>query len=257
VTAERRLARVEASLSPTELVLRWLDEAHAHDSFVAYSRAIYVLGPGALPLDRLVREARDAAEASGRRGPHEKRDDTIRAANRQTVFLFHLVLQTIVLAEAALEREALMCTALSAHLGLVMVDDCEAGHSIFRNRAEGLTALRGGAVARASELRALETARARVEARHLGGHPALFPATARSWVEQRERTETLAEIIVRLAEFEGLPRLPGDDPGVFEARVGELTADHVEPARVKALDEIGEGRRAVSVAMAWLEPKLG
>jgi hypothetical protein len=257
VTAERRLARVETSLSPTELVLRWLHEAHGHDSFVAYSRAIYAIGPGALPLDRLVREARDAAEAGSRRGSREKRDETIRAAIRQTVFLFHLVLQTIVLAEAALEREALMCTALSAHLGLVMVDDRDAGHSVFRSRAEGLTALRGGAVARASELRALETARQRVEARHLGGHRALFPATARSWTEQRERTETLAEITVRLAEFEDLPPLPADDPDVFEARVGELVADHVEPARVKALDEMGEGRRAVSIAMAWLEPKLG
>jgi hypothetical protein len=62
---------------------------------------------------------------------------------------------------------------------------------------------------------------------------------------------------VRLAELEGLPSSPPDDPEVFEALVSELTADHVEPARVKALDEIGEGRRAVSVAMAWLEPKLG
>ena len=90
MTVERRLARLEASLSPTELVLRWLDEAHAHDSFVAYSRAIYALGPGALPLDRLVREAREAAEASSRHGPREKRDETIRAAIRRTVFLFHL-----------------------------------------------------------------------------------------------------------------------------------------------------------------------
>ncbi len=257
MTAERRLARVETSLSPTELALRWLNEAHAHDSFVAYSRAIYALGPGALPLDRLVREAREAAEAASLRGPREKREETIRAAIRQAVFLFHLVMQAIVLAEAALDREALMCTALSAHLGLVMVDDGDAGHSIFRSRAEGLTALRGGAVARASELRALATARARVEARHLGGHPALFPATARSWTEQRERTETLTEIIVRLAEFESLPPLPADDPDAFETRVGELVADHVEPARVKALDEMGEGRRAVFVAMAWLEPKLG
>jgi hypothetical protein len=257
VTAERRLARVEASLSPTELVLRWLDEAHGHDSFVAYSRAIYALGPGALPLDRLVREARSCAEASARGGPREKRDESIRSATRRAVFLFHLVMQTIVLAEAALDREGLMCTALSAHLGLVMADDGKAGHSVFPSRAEGLSALRGGVVARASELRALETARARVEARYLGGHPALFPATARSWTEQRERTETLAEITVCLAELEGLPSLPPDDPEVFEAQVSELTADHVEPARVKALDEMGEGRRAVSIAMAWLEPKLG
>ena len=163
----------------------------------------------------------------------------------------------IVLAEAALDREALMCTALSAHLGLVMADDGEAGHSIFRSRAEGLTALRGGEVVRASELRALETARARVEARYLGGHPAIFPATVRSWAGQRERTDAIAEITGRLGEFEGLPPLPADDPEVSERRVTELVADHVEPARVKALEEMGEGRRAVSVAMAWLEPKLG
>jgi hypothetical protein len=175
----------------------------------------------------------------------------------RVVFLFHLIMQTIVLAEAALDREALMCTALSAHLGLVMADDGKAGHSIFPSRAEGLTVLRGGVVARASELRALETARARVEARYLGGHPALFPATVRSWTEQRERTETLAAITVQLAEFEGLASVAADDPDVFETRVGELIADHVEPARVKALDEMGEGRRAVSIAMAWLEPKLG
>lgn len=257
MTAERRLARVEASLSPTELVLRWLDEAHGHDSFVAYSRAICALGPGALPLDRLVREARDAAEASARHRPRDERDETIRAAIRGTVFRFHLIMQTIVLAEGALDREALMCTALSAHLGLVMVGDGDAGHSIFPSRAEGLTALRGGVLARASELRALETARARVEARYLGGHPALFPATARSWTEQRERTDALADITVRLAELEGLPSLPPDDPEAFETRVSEVVADQVEPARVKALDEIGEGHRAVSIAMAWLQPKLG
>jgi hypothetical protein len=257
VTAERRLARLESALTPTELVLRWLDEAHGHDSFVAYSRAIYTLGPGALPLDRLVHETRNAAEAGSRLGSREEREETIRAAIRQTVFLFHLIMQTIVLAEAALDREALMCTALSAHLGLVMADDGKAGHSIFPSRAEGLTVLRGGVVARASELRALETARARVEARYLGGHPALFPATVRSWTAQRERTDAIAEITVRLAAFDGLPFLPLDDPEVFEARVSELIADHVEPARVKALDETGEGRRAVSVERAWLEPKLG
>jgi hypothetical protein len=256
VTAERRLARVETSLSPTELVLRRLDEAHGHDSFVAYRRAIYALGPEALPLDRLVREAQSCAEAGARHGPREKRDETVHAATRRTVFLFHLVMQSIALAEATLDREPLMCTALSAHLGLVMADDGDAGHSIFRSRAEGLTALRGGAVARASELRALETARARVEARHLGGHPSLFPAIVRSWTGQRERTNAIAEITIQLAKFEGLPPLPADDPGDFAARVSELVADHVEPARVKALDEMGEGRRAVSIAMAWLQPKL-
>jgi hypothetical protein len=257
LTAERRLARVETSLSPTQLVLRWLDEVHRYDDFDPYSRAIFALGPGALPLDRLVREARANAEAGARGASREQRDETIRTAIRQTVFLFHLILRAIVLAEAALDREALTCAALSAYLGLVIADDGRARHSGFPSRAEGLTALRDGVVARSTQLRALGTARERVEARYLDGYPALFPATVRSWLGQRERTDGLAEITVRLAELEGLAPVPADDPEAFEARVGELIADHVEPARVKALDEMGEGRRAVAVAMAWLAPKLG
>jgi hypothetical protein len=257
VTAERRLVALESALSPTELVLRWLAEAHQYDDFDAYSHAIFALGPGALPLDRLVREARDAAEAGARGASRELRDEAVRSAIRRIVFLFHLVLRTIEVAQAALDREALVCAALSAHLGLVMADEGRAWHSVFPNRAAGLTALRDGAVARSAELRALEAARARVETRYLDGHPTLFPAIVRTWTGQRERTDTLAKITVRLAELEGLAPMPADDPDTFEARVAELMADHVEPARIKALDELGEGLRAVSVAMRWLEPRLG
>jgi len=62
---------------------------------------------------------------------------------------------------------------------------------------------------------------------------------------------------LRLAELDGLDPLPAGDPDAFAARVDQLIADHVEPARVKALDELDEGRRAASIAMRWLLPKLG
>jgi hypothetical protein len=138
-----------------------------------------------------------------------------------------------------------------------MADHDPARHSGFPRRVEGLIALRSAAVARAVELRALETARQWVETRYLGGHQSLFPATGRTWAGQRERTDGLATIAVQLAELESLAPMPADDPATFEARVAELMADHVEPARVKAYDDLGEGRRAVSVAMAWLERRLG
>ncbi len=45
-----------------------------------------------------------------------------------------------------------------------------------------------------------------------------------------------------MASFEDDPLpAPAHDRVAFEARVGLLLADHVEPARVKALDETGEG----------------
>jgi hypothetical protein len=79
----------------------------------------------------------------------------------------------------------------------------------------------------------------------------------RAWAEQLERTERLAIMAERLAELDGVDPSPPDDQEGFQARVEQLVADHVEPARVKALDEMGEGRRAETIAMRWLERKLG
>jgi len=56
VTTERRLAKVEATLGPKQLVLRWLAEAHAYDDFTGYTRAMYAQGPESMPLDRLIHE---------------------------------------------------------------------------------------------------------------------------------------------------------------------------------------------------------
>jgi hypothetical protein len=47
---------------------------------------------------------------------------------------------------------------------------------------------------------------------------------------------------------------PPEDPEAIAARVDRFVDDLVEPARVKALDELGEGRLALSIAMRWLEP---
>ena len=66
MTTERRLAKVEASLGPKGLVLRWLAEAHAYDDFTGYTRAIYAVGPESMPLDRLIHETIDWVEASKR-----------------------------------------------------------------------------------------------------------------------------------------------------------------------------------------------
>jgi hypothetical protein len=36
----------------------------------------------------------------------------------------------------------------------------------------------------------------------------------------------------------------------------QLVADLVEPARSKAYNELGDGRRAIELAIRWLRPKL-
>ena len=111
--------------------------------------------------------------------------------------------------------------------------------------------------ARVNELHALEAAREAVEARYLDGVSALFPAGQRAWPEQRTRSRTAAVMALRLAELDGAEEPPPDDPAAFEARVAQLTADLVEPARSNAWDQVGDGHRAMSLAVRWIRPKLG
>jgi hypothetical protein len=135
VTTERRLAKVEASLTPLELIRRWLGEAHRYDDFTAYAQARYPKGIEGLPLDRLVREARESAATAGRGRSHEERSKAAQTAMRQTVFLYQLVLRIWVLAEESLERELLRYAALSAYLALALSDHSILGSRTRRSRS--------------------------------------------------------------------------------------------------------------------------
>jgi hypothetical protein len=257
MTTERRLAKIEAALGPKELVLRWLAEAHAHDDFTPYARATYAIGPDAWPLDRLVHETIDWLEATQRGHPRKDHHERRRAALRQVLFLFYLIIRMIERTQDLLDRELLLEGFISAHLGLATIDTEDGKRSAMPTHARRLESIRTLAVARLTEWRALETARSRVEAKYLDGHPALFPATIRTWTDQLQGLKTLAVIAERLAELDGLEPSPPHDADASAARVDQLVDDLVEPARVKALDQMGEGRRAISIAMRWLAPKLG
>ena len=257
MTAERRLAKVEAALGPKGLVLRWLAEAHAHDDFTAYARSMHKMGPDQLPLDRIVHETIDWVEAKHRGRSRDDRGEERQRALRQVLFLYHLVLRTIVFAQEVLDREGLIEALLAAHLGLATIDTEDGKRSAVPTHAWRLNAVRTSAVNRVSEWRAMELARSRVEAAYFDRRPLLFPATVRAWAEQLERTEHLAMMAERLAELDGLEPSPSDDPDTLAARAAQLVADHVEPARLKAFDEMGEGQRAMTIAMRWLGPKLG
>ena len=116
--------------------------------------------------------------------------------------------------------------------------------------------IRDALFVRVAELHALQTAREQLAARYLETAQALFPAGLRAWDGQRHASEREAVIADRLAELDGREPAPPDDQGAIDARVAQLVADHVDPARSNAYDQIGDGRRALSVAVRWLRPKL-
>src|SRR5450759_1037306 len=125
MTLVRRIAAVETALTPTQLVLRWLDEAHAFGDLESYVRSQLVEPSAEGPLDRLAREAARGARASLRGKRPEVVDAAVRTALRETVFRFDLVLRILVTTHELLEREGLIQAALSAHLALLTTEGRE------------------------------------------------------------------------------------------------------------------------------------
>ena len=252
-TAERRLDKVEASLSPTALVVRWLAEAHAYDDFTAYTGSLLDADPSTFPIDRLAREAKASAGQQVRGLARNEADTAIDRAIVAVVFRFLLVFADQRHGPGVPHREGLIQGFLAAHLALTIV----AGEDRSPERATlPLVQIRDLLFGRATELHAMQSAREAAEVRYLDGHPALFPAGQRAWATQRHESEREAVIAMRLAEFDDADPPPDDDQSALDARVAQLIADHVEPARSRAYDEVGDGRRAMALAVRWLRPKL-
>jgi hypothetical protein len=255
MTLVRRLAAAETSLTPTRLVLRWLDEAHAFGDLESYVRSQLAEPAAEGPLDRLAREAASGVRASLRGKRPEVVGPAIRSALRETVFRFDLVMRILMTTHDLLEREGLIATALSAHLAL-MTSVGRAQRRRDPTYQERFATRRDLLTFRVGELRAAQEARATVEARYLAGHTALFPDAVKAWDEQLRNSDTLADVACRLAEIDGVPPAESPDPDAISARVTELVADLVEPAKTTALEKLGEGEQALGIAVGWLQSKL-
>lgn len=104
----RQVQGLEASLTPTQRVVAWLDEIHSFGDLESYTRALLDQPPEAQPIDRLAGSAARAARAALRGRPAEVVEPAVRKALRATVFRFELVLQANVKAHERLDRESLV-----------------------------------------------------------------------------------------------------------------------------------------------------
>jgi len=254
MTLKRRLDAVETSLSPTQLVLRWLAEAHAFGDVESYVASLLAHDHPVAPLDRLAREATHGVRTALRGKRPEIVDAAVRSALRETVFRFELVMRINVTAHEVLEKEQLLDALFAAHLALLASED-EKGRAEPTYQERFATVGRLVAM-RVGELAAAQQAREIAEGRYLDGHDALFPQSARAWDAQRQSTGQITDIAVRLAEFDGVPPAVPPDPEVFSRRTKELVADLIESAKSNALDKLGESERALGIAGAWVRTKL-
>jgi hypothetical protein len=255
MTLDRRLAKIDESLSPTQLVLRWLAEAHSFGDLVPYVNSLLARDPPVAPLDRLAREAVHGTRTAMRGKRPELVDAAVRSALRETVFRFELVMRIIVTAKELLDREELISALFASQLAMLL---SEAGG---KRRPDSwhlsrLELCRRVTTLRVNELLAFREARTRVEARYLEGHPALFTDIAVAFEVQLRTSQEIAASAWRAAELDGVEAAEPEDPDDITRRAGELVADLVEPAKSEALDKCGEGRQALDIAAGWVRAKI-
>jgi hypothetical protein len=171
------------------------------------------------------------------------------------VFRYELVMRIIVATHELLEREFLLGAVFAGQLGMLASPGEEKGVRASTHR-ERLTQCRDLVLTRVEELEAAQAARETVEARYLAGHWALFPDEVAAWEEQVQSSQRLAAVAVRLAALDGVPLPAPPDAEAVSARANRLVADLVEPAKVTALEKLGEGERAFRIATGWVRGKL-
>ena len=254
MTLARRVAALETALTPTQLVVRWLAEAHSHGSLEAYVHAILDDEPEAYPLNRLCREASAAARAGVRGRVGDQTHAAVRIALRETVFRFELVMRINVVSHAMIDRELLLYTVFMGQLAFLSNNHRKQRQADSASR-RGIAQCRALTAQRVDELLAAQGARSIVEERYLDGHQALFPDAVAAWAERLEEAKVLAVMADRLADLDGLPTAASPEPDPVPTRAAVLVADLVEPAKVTALEKLGEAERAMRIATGWLRTK--
>jgi hypothetical protein len=160
-----------------------------------------------------------------------------------------------VAAHDLLDREILLEAVFASQLALLL-NNARKERLADESHLHRLAQCRGLTIQRVNELLATREARSTVEARYLDGHCALFPDIAAAFDDQERRSERLAVMAADSAELDGVEPAEPDDPDALNARVEQLVADLVEPAKSTALDKLGEGRPAFDIANAWVRAKL-
>lgn len=254
MTTERRLATLEATLTPLQRSLAWLEEAHAFGSLDAYVDSLLDQPPDAFPINRLARGAAEAARKDAGRAAANIVDSAVRTALRATVFRFELVMRINVVAHEMIDREVLVYAALAGQLAMLVSDDRaeRLKDPVYLRR---IAQCRDVTMQRVDELLAEEEARSTAENRYLGGHPALFPDGLDMWAEQLRLSQEQAVMTDRIAELDGVPPAMPPDRDKVAGRVAARVADLIEPARSTALEKLDEGQQAHRIATDWLRSK--
>jgi hypothetical protein len=248
---------LEASRTPTEIVLAWLAEAQAYSTLPEYVASLSDAPKEAWPLWRIGAQVETAVRASVK-GNGADVWQAVRRSVGDAVVLFELVLHLNVDGLALREHEGLRWALLTTWLGLLSAEAELAehtGHGDPEHAAREAQDWRDVLGLSLTTLYTEQAARASLEQAYFGDRSVLFPALAHDWADLVGRLEWLAEHAQALPELrtdgsticlDELRRKAGESA---QARVRELSLI----ARVEALDMLGEHERAAAIMERHLQ----
>jgi hypothetical protein len=248
-TTAKRLSAVETSLGPKALVLNWLAEAQQYDEMGEYVQAQIARLTIQMPLDRLIEAAIENAAARTRGQSAQAAQDARTRDVRSVVYRFFLVSEAWQLTEAAIDRDELMYCAAVASMGGHLL-----GVKTVVPPLERLESLRDRTLRQVTRLLALQVARERIARQHFDGRGLLLPGVDRRWSSRVHDTQLLRVMVLRLAELDGVAPIDDSETEPTEELVAQQIAAHVDAARVKTYDALGDGPRLREALRKWVLP---
>jgi hypothetical protein len=266
MTAERRLAKLEAALSPKAATLLWLAEAQQFGSLPAYVAWLIDQPISTAPLERVPGKARAAALEAMRGQPREVVREAAHQAIRDAIFGVELVLKVNVAAEETIRIGGLRYAALFWEMRAIGAEAQPESAGPSRGTSAGRkarwTAWRLSVAGLVGSIYAAEEARAQLERRYLDGVPTPFPDLRAGWQRLRDDVVRLASlgdaVSVAAATADGGRRRgrPSIDPRRLRAaaldRAPDEAASLVDAARAASLDILGDTAGAATIGARWV-----
>jgi hypothetical protein len=255
VTAKQRVAAVEASLGPLDVVLKVLAEAQEYASLEAYARGNAEVRVESAPMTRIGNQTEASVRSAMKGKPRHEVDRAVRREVGDAIFRYILFLRINTDALEITEQEGLRASACFFWMGCLLGGPREADlepAEWVEHQKDQASAWRSwlGVVASILALSLIEEdAREELEARYLGGRPALLAETQAEWdrvAEQVDRLWSIAEKVVPLSEDEHA-NVDSASSDIYDLRVAERARHIADDARISKLDRLGENLRAAII----------
>jgi hypothetical protein len=255
MTTARRMAALESSLQPLDIVLRTLAEAQEYASIDAYARAVAETPVESAPMSRIAAETEASVRVAMKGKPRDEVEPAVRRAVGDAIFRFILFLRINTDALAIAETEGLRAAAAFYWMGCLLGGPSQGDlgpEEWAAHQAEQTAAWRvwRGVVARLLVLTLVEEdAREQLEARYLEGRPALLGESQADWdrfVEMVDRLWSMSERLVTLNPDEA-ERIDAIGAEALDERVAERVQRLADDARVSTFERIGDTPRAVAI----------